>query len=70
MDSGISDNSEFGTTWNLRFATRTVPDTGDGNYTIFSQYPVNNPVRRQNNLADIFILLLRHDAADLRELCQ
>jgi len=66
----LPGRSKFQTRWNLRFAPRTMPDACDGDNAAFRQDTIYNSVRREDYLADIFVLFFRHHPPGLRELLQ
>ena len=45
-----------------------MPNTGNCHHAVLRQNLVNNPIRRKNNLPDMFILLFRDNPSNLRKL--
>lgn len=56
--------------WNFRFASCAVPDADNGNDFLSRRKFANDAIRAKNNFTNRFIIFLRHDAANLRKLCE
>jgi hypothetical protein len=55
-------------TWNFWLTSRTMPYAGNCDHLNFRQHTVDNPVWRQNDLTNIFILLFGDNPSDPWEL--
>ncbi len=55
---------------NFRFAARSMPDAGNGDNLFSRQHSINDAVWVKNNFPNRFVIFLRHNATELRELCE